>query len=299
MSSSLQPSSIPNYKRAWKLFHQFYEYTFRSPFSGLPISPPVLALFIAYLFDKLYAPSTVRTYVSALGYSHKLLTFPDPTKVFYICQMLKGYHKIGFRLDTRLPITLPILNRLLSATSELQGSHYQIIQFKAMCSLAFYAFLRLGEITVVPKRGSNLPLQLYQLTKLLNPAGDIVSYKVTFGNFKHRYNERPFSIIVSRQQNSCPVTLLTSYLTLRGIGPGPLFMTVDGSPVSRAWFSNQLSLAIQLCGLAPSRYKGHSFRIGAASHAAEQGFSDAQIRLLGRWKSNAFHKYIRVPCLSS
>ena len=33
--------------------------------------------------------------------------------------------------------------------------------------------------------------------------------------------------------------------------------------------------------------------IGAASHKADMGFSDAQIRTLGRWKSDAFRIYIR------
>ena len=46
-----------------------------------------------------------------------------------------------------------------------------------------------------------------------------------------------------------------------------------------------------------TRYKGHSFRIGAATFAAECGFSDAQIRLMGRWQSDAFRKYIRSPSL--
>ena len=56
---------------------------------------------------------------------------------------------------------------------------------------------------------------------------------------------------------------------------------------------------IKFCGLNPARYKGHSFRIGAASHAADRGLSDAQIRVLGRWKSNAFHRYIRIPSVST
>jgi RES domain-containing protein len=38
---------------------------------------------------------------------------------------------------------------------------------------------------------------------------------------------------------------------------------------------------------------GHSFRIGAASFAAEKSLSDAQVRFMGRWNSNAFRKYIR------
>ena len=51
---------------------------------------------IAYMFNFHYAPSTVTTYISALGYSHKLLGFPDPSKVFYASQILKGYKKSGF-----------------------------------------------------------------------------------------------------------------------------------------------------------------------------------------------------------
>ena len=81
--------------------------------------------------------------------------------------------------------------------------------------------------------------------------------------------------------------------------PGPLFRLADGSPVSRAIFNDKLSMAIKYCGLDPSRYKGHSFRIGAASYAADAGMSDSQIRALGRWKSDAFHKYIRIPSLST
>ena len=40
--------------------------------------PPTLALCIAYLFHRNYAPSTVNTYVSAFGYSS-----PVPRSVFY------------------------------------------------------------------------------------------------------------------------------------------------------------------------------------------------------------------------
>ena len=85
-----------------------------------------------------------------------------------------------------------------------------------------------------------------------------------------------------------PVKILFYFLVARGDSQGAIFIQDDGSPVSRSWFSTQLSSAIKLCGLNPSVYKGHSFRIGAASHAAERGTSDAQIRILGRLKSNNF-----------
>ena len=38
---------------------------------------------------------------------------PYPTKTHYISEMLKGYGKIGYKLDSRLPITLPILVHIM------------------------------------------------------------------------------------------------------------------------------------------------------------------------------------------
>ena len=111
--------------------------------TNIPISPPTLALFIAYLFDHHYASSTVNSYVSAIGYSHKLAGLHDPTKSFFINQMLKGYGKIGCRLDSRLPITLPILHRIVWATSHLSDSFFNTCRFQAMCLFAFYTSERL------------------------------------------------------------------------------------------------------------------------------------------------------------
>ena len=138
------------------------------------------------------------TYISALGYSHKLLGFPDPSKVFYVSQIFKGYKKVGFRLDSRLPITLPILDRLVSVAPSLQGSTYQMSQFRAMCSFGFYAFLRLGKMTTTGSSNANPPLQLYQLTKLISSSGELMAFRFTSGDFKHSYNARPFSVILSR-----------------------------------------------------------------------------------------------------
>ncbi|RUA06911.1 MAG: hypothetical protein DSY43_00975 [Gammaproteobacteria bacterium] len=292
----MQPSSVPTYRRAWRLFCQFLHSTFPGVQASLPISAPTLALFIAYLFDRNYAPSTVNTYVSAIGYFHKLQGFSDPTKIFFILQMLRGYGKIGMRLDSRLPITMPILHKIVSSAAQLSDTYYITCQFQAMCLFAFNAFARVGEITFSP---SGNIIHLRQLSKLLNDNKEVHALKITFLNYKHCYNNGQFCLVISRQSTCCPVLFMLEYLRLRGSKPGPLFQSQEGLPVSRSEFTSRLSAVIKLCGLDPSRYKGHSFRIGAASHAADKGMSDSQIRTLGRWKSNAFLKYIRVQSLAS
>ena len=147
MQSSLQSSSLPTYQRAWNLFHRFNCLTFPGLPLKFPITVPMFCLFIAYLYDLKYAASTVHTYVSALSYSHKLSGYPDPSKAFVVVQMLKGYSKLNARLDSRLPITIPILHKLLRCATLLPLTKYQILMFQAMCSTAFFAFLRVGEIT--------------------------------------------------------------------------------------------------------------------------------------------------------
>ena len=51
-------------------------------------------------------------------------------------------------------------------------------------------------------------------------------------------------------------------------------------------------LALARAGIPTSGYFSHSFRIGAATSAAE---ADSTIQALGRWTSSAFMTYIRAP----
>lgn len=77
-----------------------------------------------------------------------------------------------------------------------------------------------------------------------------------------------------------------------------LFSFMDGNPVSRQFFTENLQNSLAFCGLDTKRYQSHSFRIGAATAASDLGASDIQIQNMGRWKSKAFKKYIRVPVLT-
>ena len=101
------------------------------------------------------------------------------------------------------------------------------------------------------------------------------------------------SAVCSLQSAVCSLQMSYTDFSARGATPGPLFCFADGSPVKTSQFTQQLQQALNFCGLDSTKYKSHSFRIGAASLAAEKGLSDAQIRHLGRWKFDAFKLYIR------
>ena len=105
--------------------------------------------------------------------------------------------------------------------------------------------MRVGELTLTTTKDSGSLIQLRQLTQLVDVDQRVIALKFTFLDFKHNYNQRPFSVVVNRRNNFCPVQIILDYLSLRGSRPGPLFCLADGSPVSRDIFIDKLSMAIK------------------------------------------------------
>ena len=64
-------------------------------------------------------------------------------------------------------------------------------------------------------------------------------------------------------------------------------------------FNTWLVAALSHGSLSSLPIKSHSFRIGAATYAATVGYTEAQIQKMGRWKSGAFRKYIRISSFTS
>ena len=87
---------------------------------------------------------------------------------------------------------------------------------------------------------------------------------------------------------------MREFIQARGPLPGILFAFPDGRTMLCYEFDASLKQLLNFCGYKSTSFKGHSSRLGAATAAALREEFDAQIRVAGRWTSDAFWKYIRI-----
>ena len=256
-------------------------------FSSLPLTPQQVLIFISYLHLSGKAPATMTTYTAAIGFVHKFNSLPDPTATFIVQKSLASINKRFGKSDSRLPITLLILSQLLESLEHTINNHYDRTLVGALFTTAFFGLFRVGELTT--QRSGIISIYLDQVKRI----DEKIHISIT--NFKNNDTNKPFVIILGRHKDNtiCPFLHLSNFLDIRGTAPGPLFCFANLKPIPRTFFASRLKRALTYCNFNPSLYLSHSFRIGSASYLASIGFTDVQIKLMGRWKSDAFLRYIR------
>ena len=281
VQSALSLKSTKSYNCNLTQFQEFVK-NLPSQYQVGPPNPGHITLFIAHLYNSGLSSATISSKLSSLSYYFKLMGWDDHVQDFLVQKALSGVKKLNPSVDTRLPITLSILELLIKNTGHVTPSHQESTMLKSMMSLSFFGLLRPGEVT-----DSINTLQLNSVKIFPD------HLEITF--LKHKHSTGPVTIHVSKQQGLiCPVQALKAYRVVRKGKPGPLFCYHTGQAIPykhyQQWFGDLLSLNnIKGC------YNLHSFRIGGATLAASRGFSVSQIQAMGRWRSNAFIKYIRMP----
>lgn len=76
----------------------------------------------------------------------------------------------------------------------------------------------------------------------------------------------------------CPVQALWTYFQVRKPSSGPLFTFMNWTPVSRKYFSDQLCLSLNWCGLDSKQYKGHSFRLVRLRLPLQKGYRSRKLK---------------------
>ena len=248
------------------------------------------------------APTSIKVYLAALRNKQIALGFPDTAhtampKLKLISNGIARAKASTPNLATtvRQPITPHILQQLKAHWSVQPIDHTKIMLWAA-CTMAFFGFFRMGELTIPSAAAFNPAIHLtpadVAIDKRENPSLIQVQLKAS----KTDQLRRGVSIFIGKTgDNICPVAAISAYLAVRGADGGPFFRFPTGEPLTKENFTKHVRAALTSCGFNPALYAGHSFRIGAATTAAERGIEDSTIKALGRWKSDAFQAYIKIP----
>ena len=266
-----------------------------------PISQALLCYYVAYLANNGLAYQTIKTYLAAIRHVQIAQGLPEPKQYASMPKLKvveKGVRKIR-ALDKpsrpRLPITPAILRQIRALWSPKSRDFTHIMLWAVACT-CFFGFFRLGELLVPTGHGFDIQLHLAVSDLAVDNPTDPRILQIHLKRSKTDQFHTGTNVFIGRTGDElCPVAALMAYLAVRGMKQGPLFLTRDEQPLRRECVIDNIRQALQTLGLESSHYAGHSFRIGAATTAAERGFPDSTIKVLGRWKSDAYRTYIRLP----
>jgi len=293
LGASLSESTQHSYARFWSRFTNFIASQPVSA-SSLPASSDTVSSFVAYLYLQKYAPSTISSHLSAISYKHSINQHPDPCDSFIVRKMVLGAHKSSKSVDKRQPLLLADIHHLCTATTIIfLGVPYLQSLSQAVLLTAFHGFFRMGELLPSKLSGVASVVQFSHVTLRKN------SVHISLHHHKTNKSNKPITIILPSQPHFCPVKALRTYISLRGTKPGPLFTLADRSALTQSKFRNHFNALLQFIKLPPKFYKFHSIRIGACTQAVLSGKSEQDIMLMGRWKSRAYRRYIRLSHITS
>ena len=239
-------------------------------------------LFATFL-AKSHKPQSIKVYLYGVRSLHLQHGFPDPlTDAIQLRRLLRGIKRVmGCLPDTRLPITPSLLR---SFRASLTLSYHDHLVLWAALLVAFFGFLRSRELldlrwqdVVRGQEGYQISLRASETDPFRQGA------LVRLGQ--------------SGDQSLCAVVALDqlSQRTSHRREGMQVFCLATGHAVTQRRLNVLIKALAGLCHLPTTRYSSHSFRIGAATTAAAVGIPDWCIQGLGRWSSDCYRRYIRLP----
>ena len=296
---AVAPSTKQTYSSGEKRFVEFILLVKRTQVEQcLPATESMLTEFVVYL-ARTIKHSSIKNYLAAVRHYHIRqgfkLNFQKMTRLQLVLRGIKRDQ--GGQIRIRLPITihhLQLFHLLLSIPST---KNYDSIMFWAAMTLAFFGFLRLGELTCNSK---------------FNPDTHLTPDNISFNFIQEMQKPKSMTILIKESKTDpfrvgqtitigstssplCPVLAMKRYLTSRKSLNGPLFVHASGKPLTKQALITETRSLLTKSGLNAAHYAGHSYRIGAATTAASAELPSWLIKTLGRWTSDCYERYIKIP----
>ncbi|CAB4014711.1 uncharacterized protein LOC110254160 [Paramuricea clavata] len=239
----------------------------------LPTSEETLVQFSAYL-AKTIKHTSIKNYLAAVRHFHIRNGFPlDCQKMSRLQLVLRGIKRSqGDEQRVRLPITIHHLKLFHMMLAIPVTTHFDSIMVWAAITLAFFCFLRLGELTC---------------NSIFNSDSHLMPEDVVFSNdlqpstaMSIRIKESktdPFRVghtisIGGTHTPLCPVLAMKEYLARRQPKSGPLFVNSAGKPLTKQALTLETRKLLSQAGFNASNFAGHSYRIGAELRQPQRSY---------------------------
>ena len=260
----------------------------------LPLSERQVGLFATFLAVQGLTAQSITSYISALRHLQIAAGYGAPptgqwAALHYVIRGIKRDRSTPSR--KRLAVTPQILRSLAGAwSSSVLVDHYEARLLSGLLWLPQGGRVH-SHRCQSGQHGTAPDLRRLIRESVLSTTNDPMSPENKDGSVwqggDHRFRKlRPASL---------PVTAVRNFLVIHPAREGPLLIHADGTPLSREWLVKRFRQALEFCGISCAGYSGHSFRIGAATAAAEAGMPPHLIKTMGRWSSEAYLLYIRTP----
>lgn len=256
----------------------------------LPANDFLLCAFAASSAGR-HAGSTARSNISALKAWHiaQGADWQGGSRLRYILNGVEALAPGCSRRPPRPPITTGML-QLLQTHLDLDNA-FDAAVFACAC-IAFWCQCRLGELLPasavcdrahIPSRKDLRPSRNGRARVLHLP--------------RTKVSKRGEDVaLVTQLQRICPIASLDNHLRVNTLPSHSSLFSYSlhgrSTPLSRAKFLDRCNVIWGAAGIP--RSTGHSFRIGGTTELLLSGVPPDIVKALGRWSSDAFHRYWRA-----
>ena len=282
LSKGIAPSTSKVYSSVQRIYLEFCS---RLNLTPLPASEATLILFATELAQT-RAHSTIRNYLAGVRHLHVTQGHGNPLLgTLKLDLVLKGIHRIKpNQSQARLPVTPSIMAKIKGILD--RSPDFESCMLWAACCIGFFGFMRCGEFMLpdaTPFDASkHLTAADIAVDSHHDPTNSVCAHqKIKDGSVWRGHHDLLGKDVISNLP-------CHSHPQLSSHPSRPLFVTADSKPVTKQRFIRKIREVLAKAGIDASGYKGHSFRIGAATTAAACGLNEGMSKTLGRWASSAY-----------
>lgn len=306
LKASREASTIANYRSTWRAWCRFCT---TNDLDKLSVTEMKLKAFAAQRWKNGCKADTVMKDITKLrsvlsDHGIKVQSMAEMSQLRRLLQGLKNLdaNERQRTVRRRAPITTQHLRLMVRAinSTQLLDSDEKLV-YGTLFKVMFFGFLRVGEGIRKKNGGGEWSTPFLNRHVTWRVAGEGRMAVLQLPKSKTDKTGMRFKISLNELHESnkeiCPVRALVRLIKHKAdeSGDDELF-GLEGKSIritykkAMHWTREALSVA----GFNARKYGTHSFRIGATTSAFAIGMSVDEVKMLGRWSSNAVERYRRM-----